>query len=128
MFQSGLRVTDIAHYYNCHPSTIQGSLPDYWDSKRSTPAWSTKNCNTSSRRYCNIDSVLRPEAVSSLRQSRRRTNSIDQHNNASALTASLTVNSQAANIILWLDRPPLSQDMSAIEPLIATLKSKGITI
>ena len=25
MVQAGLRVTDIAKYYNCHPSTIQAS-------------------------------------------------------------------------------------------------------
>ena len=86
--------------------------------KRSTPAWSTKNCNTSSR--CYIDSVLRHVALSSLRQNQRRANFIDQHDNASTHTAHLTVNFQAASIILVLDRPPLSQDMSAIEPLIAT--------
>ena len=54
---------------------------------------------------------------------------MDQHDDAPVHTASLTVNFQAANIILVLDRPPpLSQDMSAIKLLIATLKSKGIAI
>ena len=53
---------------------------------------------------------------------------IDQHNNDPAHTARLSVNFQTANIILVLDRPPLSQVMSAIELLIATLKSKGIAI
>ena len=42
--------------------------------------------------------------------------------------ARLTVNFLVANIIFVLDRPPLSQDMSAIKLLIATLKSKGIAI
>ena len=65
-------------------------------------------------------------ALSSLRQNQRRANFIDQHDNAPAHTARLTVNFKAANIILVLDRPPLSQDLSAIGPLIATLKSKGI--
>ena len=67
-------------------------------------------------------------ALSSLRQNQRRANFIDQHDNAPAHTARLTVNFQAANIILVLDKPPLSQDMSAIELLIATLKSKGVAI
>ena len=57
---------------------------------------------------------------------------IDQHDNASAHTARLTVNFQVANITFVLGRPPLSQDMSAIKLLIklliATLKSKGISI
>ena len=104
----------------------QRSLPGYWDGKRSTSVWSTKNYNTSSRR--NIDSVLHPVALSSLRQNQKRANSIDQHDNASAHTARLTVNFQVANIIFVLDRPPLSQDMFAIKLLIATLKSKGIAI
>ena len=94
--------------------------------KRSTSVWSTKNNNTSSRRY--IDSVLRPVALSSLRQNQKRANFIDQHDNAPAHTARLTVNFQVANIIFVLDRRPLSQDMSAIKLLIATLKSKGIAI
>ena len=81
--------------------------------KRSTSVWSTKNNNTSSRRY--IDSVLRPVALSSLRQNQKRANFIDQHDNAPAHTARLTVNFQVANIIFVLDRPPLSQDMSAIK-------------
>ena len=80
----------------------------------------------SPRRY--IASVLRPVALSSLRQNQRTANFIDQHDNAPAHTVRLTVNFQAENIILVLDRPPLSQDMSAIESLIATLKSKGIAI
>ena len=69
MLQAGLRVTDIAQYYNCHgklPSVNytgpQRSLPGYWDGKRLTPVWSTKNYNTSSRHY--IDSVLCPVASS----------------------------------------------------------------
>ena len=85
-----------------------------------------QNFNTSSRRY--IDSVLRPVALSSLRQNQKRANFIDQHDNAPAYTARLTVNFQVANIIFVLDRPPLSQDMSVIKLLIATLKSKGIGI
>ena len=75
-----------------------------------------------------MDSVLRPVALSSLRQNEKRANFIDQHDNAPAQTACLTANIHAANMILVLNRPPLSQDMSAIEPLIATLKSKGIAI
>ena len=94
--------------------------------KRSTSVWSTKNYNTSSRRY--IDNILRPVALSSLRQNKKRANFIDQHDNAPAHTARLTVNFQVANIIFVLDRPPLSEDMSAIKLLIATLKSKGIAI
>ena len=50
-----------------------------------------------------------------------------QHDNAPVHTARHTVNFLAANTILVLD-PPLSPDMSPIELLIATLKSKGITI
>ena len=80
----------------------------------------------SSRRY--IDSVLYPATLSSLRQNQRRENFKDRHDNAPAHTARLTVNFQAANIILVFDRPSLSQNMSAIELLIATLKSKGIAI
>ena len=80
----------------------------------------------SSRRY--IDRLLRPVALSYLHLNQRTANLIDQHDNASVHTASLTVNFQAANMNLLLDRPPLSQDMSAIKILIATLKSKGIAI
>ena len=76
----------------------------------------------SSKRY--TDSVHRPVALSSLRQNQKRANFIDQHDNAPAHTARLTVNFQVANIFFVLDRPPLSQDMSAIKLLIATLKSK----
>ena len=85
-----------------------------------------KNYNTST--ICYIDSVCRPVALSSLRQNQRKASFIDQHDNAPAHTARLDVNFQAANIILELDKPPLSQDMPAIELLIATLKSKGIAI
>ena len=68
-------------------------------------------------------------ALSSLRQNQKRANfNIDQHDNAPAHTARLTVNFQVVNIIFVLDRPPLSQDVSAIKLLIATLKSKGIAI
>ena len=82
--------------------------------------------NTLSRRY--IDSALRPVALSSLRQNQRKANFIDQHYNAPAHTVRLTVNFQAANIILVIDRLSLSQGRSAIELLIATLKYKGIAI
>ena len=44
MLQAGVRVSDIARYHT------QRSLPGYRDSKRSTPVWSTKNYDTSSRR------------------------------------------------------------------------------
>ena len=81
---------------------------------------------TSSRGH--IYRVLCPAALSSSRQNQRRANCIDQHDNDPAHAARLTVNFQAANIVLVLDRPPLFQDMSAIELLIATLKSKGIAI
>ena len=67
-------------------------------------------------------------ALSSLCHNQRRSKFIDQHDNAPAHIARLTVNFQAANIILVLDSPPLSQDASAIELLTATLKSKGIGI
>ena len=67
-------------------------------------------------------------ALSSLCQNQKRANFIYQHENAPAHTARLTVNFQVANIMFVLDRPPLSQDMSAIKLLIATLKSKGIAI
>ena len=67
-------------------------------------------------------------ALSSLRQNPKRANFIDQHDNALAHTAGLTVNFQVSNIIFMLDRSSLSQDMSAIKLLIATLKSKGIAI
>ena len=80
----------------------------------------------SSRRY--IDSVLRHVTFSSLRQNQKRANFIDQHDNAPTHTARLTVNFKVVNIIFVLDRPPLSQDMSAIKLLIATLKSKGVAI
>ena len=75
-----------------------------------------------------IDNIHRPVALSSLLQNQRRANFIDQHDIAPAHTARLTVNFQAANMILMLDSPPLSREMSAIELLIATLKSKGIAI
>ena len=75
-----------------------------------------------------IDSVLCPVALSSLRQNQKRANFIDQNDNALAQSARLTVNFQDANIIFVPDRPPLSQDMSAIKLLVATLKSKGIAI
>ena len=104
----------------------QRSLPGSWDGKRSTSVWSTKNYNTSSR--CYIDSILRSVALSSLTQNQKRANVIDQHDNAPAQSARLTVNFQFANIIFVLERPPLPQDMSAIKLLIATLKSKGIAI
>ena len=67
-------------------------------------------------------------ALSSLCQNQKRATFIDQHGNGQAHTARLTVNFQVANIIFVLDRPPLSEDMSAIKLLIATLKSKGIAI
>ena len=67
-------------------------------------------------------------ALSSLRQNQKKANFIDQHDNAPAHTAHLTVNFQVENIIFVLDRSPLSKDMSAIKLLIATLKSKGIAI
>ena len=79
-----------------------------------------------SRRY--IDSIFRPVALSSLTQNQKRANFIDQNDNAPVQSALLTVNFQFANLIFVLDRPPLSQDMSAIKLLIATLKSKGIAI
>ena len=97
-----------------------------WDGKRSTSVWSTKNYNTSSRGY--IDSVLHPVALSFLRQIQKRAHFIHQNDNAPGQSARLTVNLQIANIIFVHDRPPLSQDMSAIKLLIATLKSKGIAI
>ena len=53
---------------------------------------------------------------------------MDHHDNAPAQSARLTVDFQVVNIIFVRDRPPLSQDMSAIKLLIATLKSKGIAI
>ena len=129
MLQTGLRLTDIALYYNWQSVNYTGpqrSLPGYWGGKRSTTVWSTKNYTTSSRRY--IDSVLRPVTLSSLCQNQRRANFIDQHCNAPDHTVRLSVNFEAANIILVLDRLPLSQDRSAIELLIATLKYKGIAI
>ena len=92
--------------------------------RRSTSVWSTKNYNTSSRRY--IDPILRPVALSSLTQNKKRANFIDQHNNAPAQSARLTVSFQFENIISVLDRPLLSQDMSVIKLLIATFNSKGI--
>ena len=74
----------------------------------------------SSRRY--IDSILLPLALSFLRQNQRR------HDNAQTYTARLSVNFLAANIILVLELPSLSQDMSMIERVIATLKAKGIAV
>ena len=72
--------------------------------------------------------VLRPVALSSFRQNKKRANFIYQNDNAPAQSARLTVNFQVANIIFVLDRPTLSKDMSAIKLLIATFKSKGIAI
>ena len=57
-----------------------------------------------------------------LRQNQKRENFIYQHENARAHNACLTVNFQVANIMFVPDRPPLSQDMSAIKLLIATLR------
>ena len=67
-------------------------------------------------------------ALFSLRQNQKTANFIDQNDNASVHSVRLTVNFQVANIIFVLDRPPQSQEMSAIKLLIATLKSKGIAI
>ena len=67
-------------------------------------------------------------ALSSLCHNQRRSKFIDQHGYAPAHIARLTVKFQAANIILVLDSPPLSQDASAIELITATAKSKGIGI
>ena len=70
--------------------------------------WSTKNYNTSSRSY--INSILRTVALSSLTRNQKRANFIDQHDNAPAQSARLTVvNVQFANT------------MSAIKLLIVTL-------
>ena len=80
----------------------------------------------SSRRY--IDSILRPVALSSLTQNHKRANFIDQHDNAPAQSARLTVNFQFANIIFVLDRPPLSHDMSAIKLLIATFFASSFRV
>ena len=80
------------------------------------------------RKYRKINSSYDTETLSSLRQNKKRANSIDQNDNASVHTARLTVNFHVANIIFVLGRPPLPQDMSAIKLLIATLKSKGIAI
>ena len=77
--------------------------------------WSTKNYNTSSRSY--INSILRTVALSSLTRNQKRANFIDQHDNAPAQSARLTVvNVQFANT------------MSAIKLLIVTLNSKGVAI
>ena len=117
MLQTGLHVTDIAQYYNCHPSTIEVLRHRY----QATGLVKERHLsyNTSPRRC--IDSIYRPVALSSLLLHQRRANFIDQHDNAPAHTARLTVKFKAANIILMLD-------MSVIELLIATLKSKGIAI
>ena len=115
MLQTGLRVTDIAQYYNCHPSTIK-VLRDRYQTTGTVKDrhLSGKPRITPSLRSC-IDSIHRPVALSSLLQNQRRANFIDQHDNAPTHTARLTVNFQTANMILIFD-------MSAIELLIATLK------
>ena len=127
MLQAGLRVTDITQYYNCHPSIIQLIRDRYQTTGRVKDRHRPGQPRIATRRP---DAALTaffvlwryPLSV----QKQMRANFIDQHYNAPAHTARLIVNFQAANIILVLDRPPLSQDMSAIEPLIATLKSKGV--
>ena len=125
MLLVGLCVTDLVQYYNCHTSTIQ-VLRDHYQTTGTVKDRHRPGQPRIATRH--IDSVLRPVTLSSLRQNHRRANFIDQHDNAPAHTARLTVNFQASNIILVLDRPPLSQDRSAIEPLIATLISKGTAI
>ena len=67
-------------------------------------------------------------ALSSLCENQKRSNFIDRHGNVQAHTGRLTVNFQVANIMFVLDRPPPSQDMSAIKLLFETLISKGIAI
>ena len=110
MLQAGLRVTDIVQYYNCHPSTIQ-VLRDRYQANGTVKDrhWSGQTRITTHRPDATLTAIF-----------------IQWHNPAH--TARLTVNFQAANIILVLVRPPLSHDMSAIELLIATLKFKGIAI
>ena len=125
MLQAGLRVTHIAQYYNCHPSTIQVLRNRYQATGMVKDRHLSGKQRIITRRP---DSIQRPVALSSLLQNQRTANFIDQHDNAPAHTARLTVNFQAPNIILMRVRPPLSRDMSAIELLIATLKSKGIAI
>ena len=51
-----------------------------------------------------------------------------QYDNALAHTGRLSVDFPAANRILVLDQQPLSPDMSPIELVIATLKSKSFAI
>ena len=130
MLQTGLRLTDIALYYNWHLSTIQVLRDRYQATGAVKGRLRSGQPRITPRRpdACNIDSVLRPVTLSSLCQNQRRANFIDQHCNAPDHTVLLSVNFQTANIILVLDRLPLSQDRSAIELLIATLKYKGIAI
>ena len=124
MLQAGLLVTDIAQYYNCHPSTTQVLRDRYQTTgtvkDRHRPG-QPRNATCCPDATLTVFFVLwRYPLCVKIKG--------DQHDNAPAHTARLTVNFQAANIILVLDRPPLSQDMSAIEPLSTTLKSKGIAI
>ena len=95
MLQARLRVTDIAQYYYCHPSTIQ-VLRDCFEA-----TGMVKDRQRSGQRRIktrHLDSALCPDTLSSLRQNQRRANYIDQHDNAPAHTARLTVNFQAATI------------------------------
>ena len=109
MLQAGLRVTDITQYYNFHPSTIYvlrdryqttGTVKDRH--RPGQPKIATRRPDATLTAFFVLGVIL---FASKSKESKL----YDQHDNAPAHTARLTVNFQAANISLVLDRPHLSQ-------------------
>ena len=117
MLQARMRVTNIAQTFNCHPSTIQVLRDRYQATGTVKDRYRSGQPRITTRRPDNTLTVFIVLWHYPLCQNQKRANFIYQHDNAPAHTARLTVNFQVANIIFVLDRPPLSQDMSAIKLL-----------
>ena len=75
IIQTSVCISDITKYYNSHPSTLHrlwARNQVIQTVKKSTPVWSTRNDDKTSRHY--IDNILRPVALPFLRQNYRRGN------------------------------------------------------
>ena len=108
--QAMLRVTDITQYYNCHQSTIQVLRDRY--KATGTVKDRHRSCQpriTTRRPDATLIAFFVLWHYPLCVRIKGEQNFIDQHYNAQANTARLTVNFQAANIILVLDRPPLTK-------------------
>ena len=112
MLQAGVRISDIARYHNCHPSTIQVLRDRYQATgtvkyRRRSGQPRITSCrpdNTLTAFFVmwhyNFDAII---ILTHLVQNYRRGNFTYQHDNARAHTVRLTVNFLAANKILLLD-------------------------